>query len=675
MHKLIASGKSILSMAVMSAVLFSVSVRAAGTGYENSRCLTWVFNDPIYGPEMERANATADTTRPTKGPPDNPDVGDSWQWWLMVHDEGGPHWDLYWCTVRGEGTNCYVVVEDSEWNVNINSDDVDAIIDFFDNATPSDPSHGTYDINSAAFGIPPDELDDDPKIYLVYYDFGVSADGFFNSDDMTEGGTSNECEVVYLNCATSADPGEPYLNAVVSHEFEHMIHWKYDSNESSWVDEGCAELAMYLFGHPDTISSFNSNPDNDLTSWDGNWADYIQCYLWTLYLYEQYGEEDTIYALVHEPANSVTGVDNTLAAQGYDEDMADVFTDWVVANYLDVDDPSFFGGKYGYEGEDLPAFSCFKTWSDYPVDSTGTVQHWASDYVKYESGNDSGIDDVVVSYSSHKSSGGTSYEYTADADCDPVELFLTFDGADNNSFAVQAMLFDNDEPTDVVAMTLNDVQYGELHIADFDTPVVITRFTAVSVADGIEITWRTGEEVEGTYYNLYRREINANGKRPVGEQGDRGATRVSEGYVRLNAAPITGEPPYRFIDGTVSKGVGYSYLLEAVVPGEGGAGAGPLNATWGGSKPSVFELGRPYPNPVVSAMRVAYSIPEESGILPVELSLYDVSGRKVATLVDEDQAPGSYEITYDSAGLTSGVYVCRLRAGDNDAARLLVVAK
>jgi hypothetical protein len=491
---------------------------------------------------------------------------------------------------------------------------------------------------------------------------------------MTEGGTSNECEVVYLNC-DAADPGEPYLNAVVSHEFEHMIHWKYDSDESSWVDEGCAELAMYLFGHPDTISGFNTNPDNDLTSWDGDWADYIQCYLWTLYFYERYGGEDTVYALVHEPANSVTGVDNTLAAQGFDEDMADVFTDWVVANYLDVDDPSFFGGKYGYEGEDLPAFSCFKTWTDYPVDSTGTVQHWASDYVKYESGNEGGIDDVVVSYSGHKSSGGTSYEYTADADCDPVELFLTFDGADNNSFAVQAMLFDDNEPTDVVAMTLNDVQYGELHIADFDTPVVITQFKAVSVAGGIEITWSTSEEVEGTYYNLYRREIDASGKRSLSEPGDRGATRMSEGYVRLNSAPITGEPPYRFIDETVSKGVGYSYLLEAVAPGEGEAGAGPLNATWGGSKPTVFELGRPYPNPVVSAMRIGYSIPEDSGMTPVELSLYDVSGRKVATLVNEDQTPGSYEITYDSADLTSGVYVCRLRAGSNEAARLLVVAK
>jgi hypothetical protein len=666
--------KSVFKTATIMAALLTVTAAAAGFEYEGTRCLTWLFDDPVYGPIIERAKSAADTGRPAKSPPDDPDVGDSWDWWLMVHDPG-PVWYLLSCTVRGEGEYCYVVVEDSEWNVNIDDADVAAIIDYFDNSTPADPAHGTYEINSDVFGTPPDELDDDPKIYLVYYDFGIPADGFFSPDDMTEGGTSNECEVVYLNCATSADPGEPYLNAVAAHEFEHMIHWKYDPNEDSWVDEGCAELAMYLFGHPDTISGFNVNPDNDLTDWGGDWADYIQCYLWTLYFYEKYGGEDTIYALVHEPANGVTGVDNTLADQGYSEDMVDVFTDWVVANYLDEDDPAFFGGKYGYEGEDLPAFHCFKTWSDYPVDSNATVQHWASDYVKYESGYEGGIDDVVVSYSGHKSSGGTAYDYTADADCDPVELFLTFDGADNNSFGVQAMLFDNGEPTDVLAMTLDGAQYGELHVADFDTPVLITHFSAASVAGGIEITWRTVEETAGTYYNLYRRRVDSGETRSLGKVGGKGPTVISEGYARLNGAPITGESPYRFVDIAVSEDASYSYLLEAVVPDEDTASAGPLKASWGGSKPTAFELARPYPNPVATVMTVAYSIPGESGTTPVELSLYDVSGRKVAALVNEPHTPGSYEVTYDAAELPSGVYVCRLAAGNNSGARLVVVSK
>lgn len=674
MTKSIMISALLLAATIVANEAFTVSASGAEVGYEGTRCLTWVFKDPVWGPYVDGAKHAINLDRDLKAPPPDPDVGDSWQWWLMVHDPY-PIWDLYWCTVQGEGTNCYVVVEDSQWNVNIDADDVAAIIDYFDNATPADPTRGTYEINSTVFGEPPDELDNDPKIYLLYYDFGISSDGFFNPDDMEEGGTSNECEVVYLNCATGADPGEPYLNAVVAHEFEHMIHWKYDENEYSWVDEGCAELAMWLFGHADTISQFNTNPDNDLTVWDGTWADYIQCYLWTLYFYEKYGGEDTIYALVHEPANSVEGVNNTLAGQGYTEDMADVFTDWVIANYLDVEDATFFGGKYGYDGEDLPPFYPFRTWTDYPVDSNATVQHWASDYVKFKSGYDGGIDDVVVSYASRQSTGGSGYDYTADAYCDPVELFLTFDGTDSNSFAVQAMLFDGGEPTDVMGMTLDDTQYGELHIADFDTPVLITSFSAMNVAAGIKITWQTADEMAGTYYNLYRRE---NGTNPSGPKADKTAPSFispAGDYKKLNGAPITGKSLYSFIDTSVSKGTSYAYLLEAVVPGEDLLHAGPLTTTWDNSVPTAFGLSRPAPNPVVSAMKVAYSIPQELTAADVELALYDIAGRKVATLAKGPQAPGTYEVTYDAGALAAGVYVCRLTAGAKSTAKLVVVSR
>ena len=74
-------------------------------------------------------------------------------------------------------------------------------------------------------------------------------------------------------------PASDYMLAVAAHEFEHLIHFNQDANEVTWVDEGLAELAMWLFGHPDYISSFNTNPDNSLLVWNGAWADYIKTYL------------------------------------------------------------------------------------------------------------------------------------------------------------------------------------------------------------------------------------------------------------------------------------------------------------------------------------------------------------------------------------------------------------
>ena len=43
--------------------------------------------------------------------------------------------------------------------------------------------------------------------------------------------------------------------------------------------------------------------------------------------------------------------------------------------------------------------------------------------------------------------------------------------------------------------------------------------------------------------------------------------------------------------------------------------------------------------------------------------MYDLLGREVAVLVDEKQAPGSYQVRFNAAGLTSGVYLYRLTVG------------
>ena len=56
-------------------------------------------------------------------------------------------------------------------------------------------------------------------------------------------------------------------------------------------------LAMWLYGNPDNISSFNANPDRNLTTFTGAWADYIKSYLFALYFYERYGGQPAIQAL------------------------------------------------------------------------------------------------------------------------------------------------------------------------------------------------------------------------------------------------------------------------------------------------------------------------------------------------------------------------------------------
>ncbi|TVQ70214.1 MAG: T9SS C-terminal target domain-containing protein [Balneolaceae bacterium] len=83
------------------------------------------------------------------------------------------------------------------------------------------------------------------------------------------------------------------------------------------------------------------------------------------------------------------------------------------------------------------------------------------------------------------------------------------------------------------------------------------------------------------------------------------------------------------------------------------------------SIPDVVVLEQNYPNPFSEAAgnpgtTITFSMPEREY---VRLSVYDVTGRKVALLMDGEEDPGRYSVPFDAKGLASGVYIYRLQAG------------
>jgi parallel beta-helix repeat protein len=74
-----------------------------------------------------------------------------------------------------------------------------------------------------------------------------------------------------------------------------------------------------------------------------------------------------------------------------------------------------------------------------------------------------------------------------------------------------------------------------------------------------------------------------------------------------------------------------------------------------------FELFQNYPNPFNPTTKLSFVIGHQSF---VSLKVYDLLGNEVATLVDEYKPTGNFEVTFNSAGLPSGVYYYRLIAGD-----------
>ncbi|MEJ2634730.1 MAG: C1 family peptidase [Calditrichia bacterium] len=77
--------------------------------------------------------------------------------------------------------------------------------------------------------------------------------------------------------------------------------------------------------------------------------------------------------------------------------------------------------------------------------------------------------------------------------------------------------------------------------------------------------------------------------------------------------------------------------------------------------PSTWKLEQNYPNPFNPLTIIKYQLPISS---EVELSIYNLLGQKVATLVSAKQPAGYYSVIWDASGLASGVYVCRLDTGD-----------
>lgn len=97
--------------------------------------------------------------------------------------------------------------------------------------------------------------------------------------------------------------------------------------------------------------------------------------------------------------------------------------------------------------------------------------------------------------------------------------------------------------------------------------------------------------------------------------------------------------------------------------------------------PKAFSLSQNYPNPFNPSTTITFDIPEATGIKQhVILTIYDIRGRCVRTLVDADFEPGRYRIVWDGqnergAKAASGIYLCTLRVGKNFYTRKMTMLK
>ncbi|MCU0414293.1 MAG: T9SS type A sorting domain-containing protein [Ignavibacteriaceae bacterium] len=88
--------------------------------------------------------------------------------------------------------------------------------------------------------------------------------------------------------------------------------------------------------------------------------------------------------------------------------------------------------------------------------------------------------------------------------------------------------------------------------------------------------------------------------------------------------------------------------------------------------PSKFLLSQNYPNPFNPSTKIKYSVPQSSN---VELKVFDMLGKEIETLIDEEKPSGTYEVTWYAASLSSGVYFYRLQAGSFIETKKMILLK
>ena len=323
--------------------------------------VTRVFTDTLVTLEdtIVPVNDLADLARRFLGiadipdtvtPPDQPYlIGDQKNFWVSNTDTNEN--SQVDATLQYITEHVYFWIEDG---VLFNRKDLKDLVETFENKI--------YPTNREFFGSEwTPGVDGDPHLFILYAgNLGSSLAGYFSSADEYNPLAhkySNAHEMFLLN-SDNVKLDKRFTYGVLAHEFQHMIHWYRDRNESSWMNEGFSELAALLNGY--YYSGFDylfaENPDMQLNDWpndpDARTPHYGSSFLFVTYFLDRFGEKAT-QGLVAEPNNDMESVDTVLKDIGAVDPLTgqpigadDVFIDWAVTNYLR--DPGVGDGRFDY---------------------------------------------------------------------------------------------------------------------------------------------------------------------------------------------------------------------------------------------------------------------------------------------------------------------------------------
>jgi len=186
-------------------------------------------------------------------------------------------------------------------------------------------------------------------------------------------------------------------------------------------------------------------------------------------------------------------------------------------------------------------------------------------------------------------------------------------------------------------------------------PITLQSFEAKTNNGSVVLNWTTASETNNMAFRIYR-----NGKLLTGMEG----------------AGTTFEPKsYTFTDKTVIPGVQYTYVLSDVDYSntETRYDEKAVKIMIDGSDiVTEFVVNDAYPNPFNPSTTIDYQLPESRDVTMV---LYDLTGRKIRTLINDVQGKGAYSVRICADNLSAGIYLCRFTAGEEVRTMKLLLMK
>ncbi len=210
---------------------------------------------------------------------------------------------------------------------------------------------------------------------------------------------------------------------------------------------------------------------------------------------------------------------------------------------------------------------------------------------------------------------------------------------------------------------INDYQATELNVDLLKTtPVELVSFSCKVADNQVQLNWTTATESNNKGFEIERASSRFVGTTPRRDKWEK------IGFVEGNGTTSSAHN-YSFTDKLANEG-NYIYRLKQIDFDGTASYSDEIEVEY--NSVLKFELSQNYPNPFNPSTQISFSIPEKEF---VTISVFNINGEKVKTLVNKNLDAGKHTATFNAAGLSSGVYFYKILTGKFSETKKMVLLR